>query len=72
MTKTDIETLAVMFRVNDQNLGHVSVWDQMHEAGLAYLYGVYRGTPQRYVRKRHDMRIMIARALDQKAKEASK
>jgi hypothetical protein len=67
MSKTDIEQLAVMFRVNDPNLGHVSVWDKLHELNLAYTYGLYRGTPERYTRKRHQMREAIARELDRKA-----
>jgi hypothetical protein len=66
-----LENLAVMFRVNHPNLGHVSTLDAMTEAGLAYMYGHYRGIPERYHRKRRKLRETIARELDRKAKQLS-
>jgi hypothetical protein len=66
MSKTDIEQLAVLFRVNDPNLGHVSVWDKLHQLDLAYTYGLYRGTPERYTQKRRKLRELIAVELDRK------
>lgn len=68
MTKTDIERLAVMFRTNDPNLAHVSVWEQMHQLDLLYTYGVFRGTPVRYTKERRRLREAIATELDRKAR----
>jgi hypothetical protein len=61
--------LAVCFRVNDPNLGHVSTLETMTEAGLAYTYGVFRGTPARFKRELRLQREAIAKALDRKAGE---
>jgi hypothetical protein len=68
MKRIEIENLAVLWRTNDRNLGHVSTFDAMTNAGLAYLYGHYRGIPERYFLKRRKMRETIARELDRKAK----
>jgi hypothetical protein len=65
--QTTLENLAVMFRVNDPNLGHVSTLEAMEEAGLAYTYGLYRGTPKRHHNKRRKLREAIALELDRRA-----
>jgi len=66
-----LETLAVMFRTNDPNIGHVSTLDAMTDAGLAYMLGHYRGIPQFHKHKRRKLRECIARELDRKARAAS-
>lgn len=63
----DLETLAVMFRTNDPNLGHVSTLETMTNAGLAYTYGLYRGIPRNQRRRLRAMRETIATALERKA-----
>lgn len=64
----NLETLAVMFRVNDPNLAHVDVWNAMSEAGLAYTYGLFRAIPRHHRRKRQQMANSIADELSRKAK----
>ena len=68
----DLHNLAVVFRANLGYLGHVSTLELITQAGLAFLYGVYRGTPERYTRKRRQMRNEIADALEKKAQEATR
>lgn len=70
MKSIDIKNLAVMFRTNDPNLGHASVLEAMSELGLAYMYGVYRGTPERYWKERKRLRDSIAMILSQKARQS--
>ena len=72
MNKNSLETLAVMFRVNDPNLGHVSTLDAMTAAGFAYLHGYFSGIPKRHNRKRRQMAENIAELLDRKAKTLSR
>ena len=69
MTSHRLLTLAVMCRTNDRNLGHVSVLDDMNEAGLGYLYGLYRGTPDCYHRRKRERLYAVAETLEQMAKE---
>lgn len=59
--------LAVMFRTNDPNLGHCSTLDEMTDAGLAYVYGLFRGTPWNHKAKRRRIREEIAAELEKKA-----
>ena len=68
MNPIELEQLAVMFRANDPNLAHVSVLNQMEQAGLAYTYGVFRGTPPYHKRERARLRASIADTLCRKAK----
>jgi hypothetical protein len=65
MNPTEIENLAVMFRSNDRNLGHISTLDAMQELGLAFSYGVFHGTPPRYRQTRRILAADIARRLDE-------
>lgn len=68
MTKsTQLLQLAVMFRTNDPNLGHVSTFDSMTDAGLAYTYGLFRAIPKHHRRKRSAMAESIASQLERKA-----
>lgn len=67
LTAFDLEVLAVQFRTNDPNLGHVSVFDLMTEAGLAYYYGLFRAIPKHHNRKRRAMAETIATELERKA-----
>lgn len=71
MKAIELEQLAVMFRTNDPNLGHVSVLEQMNEAGLAYMYGVFRGTPKRYRKERQRLANAIANRLSEMARKES-
>ncbi len=66
-TKPRFRQLAVMFRVNDPNLGHCSTFDTITEAGLAYSYGLFRAIPKRNRNKRQDLAVAIASQLDRKA-----
>ncbi len=68
MKTIDLETLAVLFRTNDPNLGHVSTLEAMTEAGFAYSFGLYRGIPDNHKRAKAAMRNTIAEALERKAK----
>lgn len=67
MTKNELERLAVRFRSNCPNLGSADTLEAISEAGLAYAYGLWRGTPERYRKKREAMRHSIAQQLDWKA-----
>lgn len=62
-----LATLAVQFRTLDPNLGHVSVLEQMTDAGLAYSYGLFRAIPRHHRRKRRLMADAIAGQLERKA-----
>lgn len=68
LNKIEIETLAVRFRVNCPNLQHVDTLEAMEKLGLAFMYGVYCGTPHRSKTKRRELRNRIAETLTQKAK----
>jgi hypothetical protein len=70
MKSHDLHNLAVIFRCNYDDVNHVSTFELITQAGLAYSYGVMRGTPERYTRKRRQMRERIAEALEKKAQEA--
>lgn len=71
MSRLEYENLAIMFRRNDPNLGHVSILNAMNKAGLAYIYGVLRATPRHHKQKQAILRKAIAFALDDKARAAS-
>lgn len=64
MSRSDITNLAVRFRVNDPNLAHYTVLEDMKKLGLAFLYGIYRGTPERNRKQLRYWRNKIAEALD--------
>ena len=70
MKSHDLHNLAVIFRCNSSDINHVSTFELITQAGLAFSYGVMRGTPERYTRKRRQMRERIAEALEKKAQEA--
>tara|TARA_R110000868_G_scaffold210129_3_gene460114 strand:- start:431 stop:592 length:162 start_codon:yes stop_codon:yes gene_type:complete len=53
-------------------MNHVSTLELITQAGLAFSYGVLRGTPERYTHKRRQMRNRIADALERKAQEATR
>jgi hypothetical protein len=72
MSSSEIENLAVMFRVDDPNLGHVSVIEAMTELGVAYTYGLYRGTPKHHKQERKRLREAIAERLSTIAKNAGR
>jgi len=72
MRSHDLCNLAVIFRCNSSGVNHVSTLELITQAGLAFLYGVLRGTPERYTRKRRQMRETIADALERKAQEATR
>lgn len=64
MKAIELEQLAVMFRTDDPNLGHVSTLESMTRAGLAYTYGLYRAIPKHHKRRARKMRETIANQLD--------
>ena len=68
-TVNQLLTLAVMFRANDPNLGHVSTLDAMTDAGVAYCYGSFRAIPRCHNRKRAAMAVSIAEHLEREAKK---
>lgn len=72
MKAGELLNLAVMFRVNDPNIGHCSTLDAMTEAGLAYSFGLYRAIPARHRIKRRKMGEAIALELERKAGRKSK
>ena len=72
MKSHDLCNLAVIFRCNYDDVNHVSTLELITRAGLAFSYGVMRGTPERYTRKRREMRERIADALEKKAQEATR
>jgi len=72
MKSHDLCNLAVIFRCNSSDVNHVSTFELITQAGLAFTYGVYRGTPERYTHKRRQMRNEIADALERKAQEATR
>ena len=67
MSNDQMHNLAVMFRVNDPNLGHVSTFEAMTEIGLAYLFGHFMGIPKRHWRKRLRLANNIATEIEKKA-----
>jgi len=69
-SKISLENLAVMFRTNDPNIGHVSTLEAMTDCGLAYMLGYYRGIPKCHERKRASAREAIVRALELKIRGA--
>jgi hypothetical protein len=72
MKSHDLCNLAVIFRCNSSDANHVSTLELITQAGLAFSYGVYRGTPERHTQKRRQMRNEIADALERKAQEAAR
>lgn len=70
MTTHQIENLAVMFRLNDPNIFHVSTFESMEKLGLLFYLGVLNGTPKNHQKKRWEIRQQIGRLLEQKAKDA--
>lgn len=58
--------LAVMFRVDDPNLCHVSTWEAIAAigGGAAILYGASRTIPLAYTEKRRKLREQIAELLE--------
>ena len=70
MKSHDLHNLAVIFRCNYDDINHGSTLDRLTACGMAFSYGVLSGTPERYTRKRRQMRERIADALEKKAQEA--
>lgn len=66
-TSTKYRELAAMFLANDPNVNHVSSLDTITDAGLAYMYGVIRGTPIRYRSIRRKLAQAISDALNKAA-----
>lgn len=68
-TKTEIENLAVSFRMNSPNLRHCETWDSLATVGgdAAILYGFFMATPEHSRKKRAGIAHSIATALDRYA-----
>lgn len=71
MTNTkriELENLAVMFRTLDANIGHVSTFELMKQAGLGHCHGTLMAIPRRHKNKRRALAERIAGYLDKAAK----
>lgn len=68
MTRIELENVAVMFRTGSANLGHVSVFDMMKEAGLGHAHGCFMSIPKHHRKKRKAMAEQIAVWIDEAAK----
>lgn len=66
--RTKLQNLAVAFRTNSADLGHVSTFETVQRAGCLFLYWMFRGTPERFTARRRKLRNQIAEHLEAKAK----
>ncbi len=72
MKAHDLHNLSVLFRTNSSAIGHCTTLDAMKQTGLVFLYGLYRGTPSHYKRKRALLRNRIADALRAQAESEAR
>lgn len=70
MTARTLYNLAVLFRTNSPNIGHVSTWELMREADMSFALGTYCATPRHWTRKRRAQRETIANTLEQLARNS--